>query len=244
MKKKVNLLLTFMLVVLYNLAYSQCKSDLEKEKIKGNVKKIVETAINVKDGKNEINHIKITTYDNTGKSLGYTFAHKNYELKPTKIIYEFDKKGNKERENRLDLNDKIKNYLTFKYDSRGNIIKESYFFSDGRLDSYSLFKYNSTCDKIETKTFFSDGDLWFWYKFSYEDGKLIEFFDLQDSTSSKFINDIQNNNIKYIKYDKFGDEKKSNIYTFEYDDKSNWTKKTHYENGEIYWIEERQYEYQ
>ena len=57
MKKKVNLLLTFMLVVLYNLAYSQCKSDLEKEKIKGNVKKIVETAINVKDGKNEINHI-------------------------------------------------------------------------------------------------------------------------------------------------------------------------------------------
>ena len=42
MKKKVNLLLTFMLVVLYNLAYSQCKSDLEKEKIKGNVKKIVE----------------------------------------------------------------------------------------------------------------------------------------------------------------------------------------------------------
>ena len=243
MEQMFKLILTFTLVVLFHSSYPQCKSDLEKENIQGNVKKIIETGIFVKEGTNEINYIQTTNYDNKGKALGYTFAHKNDKLKPTKTIFEFNKKGHKVRENRFDLNDQLEDYITYKYDSRGNVVKEKYFIFGGHLDSYSLYEYNSTSDRIESKTFYSNGALWLWHKSTYQDGKLIEVFDPQDSTSLKFTNDIHGNKIQYVEYDKFGAEKKVNVYAYAYDDKSNWTKKTTYINGEIYWIDERQYEY-
>ena len=243
MKTFFYLLLTLMLVVIYNASYSQCKSDLEVQNIKGKVKKIEETGISVKDGTNEISHVRITTYDGKGRSLGYTFAHINNEMKPTTTIFEFDKKGNKVREKRLDLNDKVESYLTFKYDSKGNLIEEKFFFSDERLDSYSIYKYNSTCDKAESKTFYSDGGLWLSYKLIYNDGKLIEIFDQLDSTTTKFVNDNQNNYIKKTEYDKFGVVKEVFLYSYEYDKKLNWTKMIYYENGKTHWIDERKYEY-
>jgi hypothetical protein len=226
MKNQYNYLLpTLMAVIFYNYSYSQCKSDLEKENIKGNVEKIIETGINVKDGKNEINHIKTTIFDKRGKALGYNFASKFDSLKPTETIFEIDKEGNKIKENRYDLSSKIRNYLIYEFDSLGNEIKSSYYTSGGNLDSYTCYKYNLACEKIEAKTFFSDGGLWLWYKFTIKDGKLIEVFDLQDSTISKITNDIQNNNIKHVKYDKYGTEKKVSVYNYVYDEKSNWIKK-------------------
>ena len=243
MKKTYKLLITLILVVLSGTSYSQCKSDLEKENVKGKVKTITETGIYAKDGANEINYIQTTKYDKRGKALGYSFAHKYDDLKPTETIFEFDKEGNKIKENRFDLSGKIKYYLNYEYDSLGNVIKSRCFLSGGILDYYTTYKYNLTCDIIEYKHYYSDSSIWEWYKSTYKEGRLIERFSPLDSTSAKCINDNQNNKIKYILYDKLGEEEEVITYIYEYDDKSNWIKKTSYYNGEIYWVDERQYDY-
>jgi hypothetical protein len=243
MKKTNKLLITLILVLFYNTSLSQCKSDLEQQNIKGKVKTIKETGLYSEDGANEINHIKTTKYDKRGKELGYSFASKYDDLKPTETIFEFDNEGNKIKENRYDLSGKIENYLNYEYDSLGNVIKSSYFTSSGSLDSYATYKYNLTCDRIESKHYYSDSSIWLWYKSTYKKGGLIEVFSPLDSITVKFTYDNQNNYIKYIEYDKLGEEKEVRTYIYEYDDKSNWIKKTEFQNGEIYWVDERQYDY-
>lgn len=243
MKKTYRLLLSLILVLLYNTSFTQCKSDLEQQNIKGKFKTIKETGLYAENGANEINHIKETKYDKRGKELGYSFASKYDDLKPTETIFEFDKEGNKIKENRYDLSGKIENYLTYEYDSLNNVIKSSYFTSSGSLDSYSTYKYNLTCDRIESKTYYSDNSIWLWYKSKYKEGRLIEVFNPLDSTISKYTYDNLNNYIKYIEFDKLGEEEEVRTYIYEYDDKSNWIKKTSYNNGEIYWVDERQYDY-
>jgi hypothetical protein len=72
---------------------------------------------------------------------------------------------------------------------------------------------------------------------------LTENFSPQDSSIVKFTYDDKNNPIKYIEYDKLGKKKEVRTYIYEYDDKSNWIKKMSYHSGEIYWVDERQYDY-
>ena len=243
MKKTYKLLITLILVLYYNTSLSQCKSDLEQDNIKGKVKTITETGLYAENGANEINHIKTTKYDKSGKALSYSFASKYDDLKPTETIFEFDNEGNKIKENRYDLSSKIENYLHYEYDSLGNVIKSSYFTSSGSLDSYTTYKYNLTCDRIETKHYYSDSSIWLWYKSTYNEGMLTEVFSPQDSSIVKYTYDNQNNYIKYIEYDKLGKKKEVTTYIYEYDDKSNWIKRMSYHNGEIYWVDKRQYDY-
>jgi hypothetical protein len=221
---------------------SQCKTDLEKEKINGNVKQIITTGIYSKDGAKEINHIKTTEFNKNGKALGYTFASKYNELQPTKTIYEFDEKGNKIVEKRYNLKNEIKNTLTYRYDSVGNVI-ESIYYLKGNLDSYTYYTYNSLCEEIGYKAFLSDSTIWLWYTFTYEDGNIVSSFDEIRSTVNKSTYNDQGNCIKTTKFDKEGNEKSVMTYVYEYDKKWNWTKKTTYDNGEIYWIDERQFMY-
>jgi hypothetical protein len=241
--KVVNLILTLLFVILYNFSFSQCKSDLENENLKGKVKIIQEKSISVRDSAYNIMGVFISIYDDKGKTLSYIFPNLRNESLENKTIFEFNKKGYKVRENRFNIDGKLDKYLTFKNDSRGNVIKESYFNLDGSLINYRLFKYNSTCDNIEFKTFLSDGRLTDWYKYIFKDGLVVESVNKMDSTSSKLTYDNHNNNIKLIGYDKLGIEKNVIIFKFEYDDKFNWTKQTHFENGKMIFIDERQYEY-
>lgn len=93
MKQTYRSLLLFILVLLHNTSLSQCKSDLERENIKGKVKTLKETGLYAVDGANEINHIKTTKYDKKGKELGYSFASKYNDLKPTETILSGEKKS-------------------------------------------------------------------------------------------------------------------------------------------------------
>ena len=72
-------IITFISCLIFNSVHTtaQCKTDLERENIKGKVKQIKTTATYKKDGKDELTYIEIKNYDEMGKDLGYTFAHKN-----------------------------------------------------------------------------------------------------------------------------------------------------------------------
>lgn len=232
-------LITLLLFIFCNVSYSQCKSDLEKEKINGSVKEIKETGKSTEDGEVVIVYIKITKYDKKGKALGYSFASNLNDLKPKKTVFEFDQQGNKIKEIRYDLTGNIENYLTYEIDTDGNVIKSRYFTSDDSLDSYSNFKYNQTCDRIEAKHYYSDGNIWLWYKLIYEKGIHTETLSPLDSTISKYTYDNQNNLVEYIEFDKFRRKQKVRTYMYKYDGVSNWLKKITYEDGEITWIDER-----
>ena len=230
---------TLLLFVLNDASNAQCKSDLEKENIKGRIKEITETALYIKDGESKINHIKITKYDKEGKALNYSFASKMNDLKPKEILFKFDQAGNKTREIRYDLTGKVENYLTYEIDTNGNVIKSNYFNSDHRLIHYSTFRYNQTCDIIEAKYINADGTIWLWYESKYRKGLHTETLSLFDSTISKFSYDNHNNVSEYTENDKFSKKQKTHTYTYEYDDKSNWLKKSTYVDGEIHWIDKR-----
>gem|GEM_PF-3911846 len=235
--------MVLLLVAISDFMYAQCESDLQQDNVKGKVKTIIEKGIYVENGANEVNSIKTTSYDNKGKSTGYIFAHKNDNLKPSRTVFEFDTKGRKVKENRFDVNGKLEYYLTFEYDPKGNVTQSKLFFASGDLDSYQTFKYNSNCGVIESRTFYSDGGLWLAYAYNYKNGLKTDGLDLQDSSSFKYAYDKHGNLVEYAVFTKDGKKTTSSTYAYEYDAQLNWTKKTTYQDGKIYWVEERQYEY-
>jgi len=237
MKKTLLILLLF---VAYSSAHSQCKSDLEKDNVKGRVKSITQTGIY---GKNEIISIQTARYDKEGKLLGYSHAHKNNDLKSTEAASEFDDLGRKIKMNRYGLSGELEGYLVYEYDSLCNMIKDIEFKGSGRLDSYTIYNYNSTGEKIESKTYTSDSTLWLWYEFKYEDGVIVEIWDPQDSSVWKYEIDKHNNDTKTTIYDKLGNEKEVRTYVYHYDKESNWTEQKLYINGEFYWTYKRRFIY-
>jgi hypothetical protein len=231
--------ITLVLLLLQTSAYSQCKSDLEKENVIGSVRSITQTGIFMNDDANEIISIATTSYNKSGVSLGYRHAHKNNDLKYTETTYELDALGRKIKMKSFELSGELEYYYVYEYDSLCNMIKSIEFKGSGRLDSYTIYEYNSTGESTGYKTYTSDSTLWLWYQFEYEAGTIGETRDPQDSSIWKSEYDKHNNEIKTTKYDKFGNEKEVRTYIYQYDNKSNWITRTLYINGKIYWIDKR-----
>lgn len=240
MNKKLSLLIVSVLCVLFS--YAQCKSDLEQINVKGPVKQIKSTGIEIKEGVEEPSHIKISEFDKSGKELGYTFASKYDDMQPTKTTYEFNDKGLKVEEKRYNLKGKVNATLKYQYDEKGNMIEEVYYMY-GAMDSYSYYKYNENCDRTEYQVFSSDSSVWLWYTYKYEDGLLTEVYDKVRLGTSKYKHDKNGNAIEYRDYDKDGNEVELRTYEYKYDKRGNWTKKTLFKDDEATWIDKQEITY-
>jgi hypothetical protein len=239
------ILIHFHLLILFlsltNKYQAQCKTDLDRENLKGSVKEVIETGIYAEKETKEINHIETTKYNKKHQALGYTFASKYNDLKPANILFEFDEKGNRVMEKRYNIKNELENKIAYFYDAVGNEI-ESRFYNGDVLDNFEYQKFDSICNKIEYKAFYSDSSLWLWYTFKYNN-EWVEVFDHTDSSVSKSKKDMHGNNIEIIDYDKSGIQKKITRYAYTYDSKNNWIKQTTYINDKIYWIDERVIKY-
>lgn len=218
---------------------AQCKTDLERSNIKGNVKQIKTTGTYKQNGNDDLTYIEISDYDKNGNATGYSFAHKNDNMKPTKTEFEFNAQGYKVKEIRYDLNNKVRNTLTYTYDDKGNVIESRYHIKNNQLDSYTRYSYNDNCDIIEYHTFYSDSSSWLWYKYKYKKGLLIEVLDVDRKSFDWYDYDDRGNVTERIVLREDGVVTDEWTYTYEYDEHDNWIIKTSYKNGSMYWEDRR-----
>lgn len=236
----------FYLLILFLLStnkyQAQCKTDLDRENLKGSVEEVIETGIYIEKETKVINHIQTTKYNKKGQALGYTFASKYDDLKPANILFEFDANGNKAVEKRYNIQNVLQSKIEYFYDAAGNEI-ENRFYNGDVLDNFQYQKFDAKCNKTEYKAFYSDSAIWLWYTFKYKNDVLAEVIDQADSSITKFTVDNFGNDTEIIEYNKNGNPNKISKYVYEYDSKNNWIKKTTYINDKIYWIDERVIKY-
>jgi hypothetical protein len=236
------LLMLSIAIFISNKDYAQCKTDLNRENLKGSVKKVIETGIYAEKDTQEINHIQTTYYSNKGQALGCTFASKYNNLNPAHIDFEFDVKGNRVIEKRYNIKNELENKIAYFYDAAGNEI-ESRFYNGDQLDNFEYNKYDANCNKTEYKSFYSDSGIWLWYTYVYENTAIAKVIDNHDSSFTKFKVDVFGNDTAVTDFNKNGNVIKSRKYKLEYDNKNNWIRKTTYINDKLYWIDERIIEY-
>lgn len=240
MAHTMKIILVFMSTIICVSVSAQCKTDLEREKIAGQVKRIIETGIDASDGKHDIDHIKTTEYSKGGRAEGYTFASKYNDLKPTKTIFQFDSNGFKISEERYNLKDKVEATLKYRNDDKGNILQQEYYTQYGKLDSYSYFSYNEQCERTEYKSFASDSSIWLWYTYVYPSENTIKITDKVRNEKSIQTKDKMGNTIENKTVNSDGIEELTGTYTYKYDKKGNWTRKSTIEDGQVVWIIERE----
>ena len=178
----------------------------------------------------------VTKHDNNGnlvESLDYDRERELWNKK----IFKYNSKNNLSEEIQYDSHGKISH--KFKYDSFGNYYKEddkTNFDSKGRLQQRETFYHNGS---LFRKTIFEYN----------KDGCIIKDYGSSGKLVEEIKRDNKNNTLEHKRwvqkelYDEVLTLVKNDTIKYEYDTMDNWIKKTWYDKGSLYIIEERKIEY-
>lgn len=225
-----------------------------------NNKKTDTQLLNLKD---EVKYLEVCTYKavekggkiEKGNLIAYKFIEYNedgymisYIDNTLKSKFKYDSKGNKIELNSFNRNSELEYKTKFKTNSIGNIIEENLYKANKELDSKTIYRYDSIGNKIEVDNFNKGGVLE--YKITYiydkkenitEENKYNSKGDLEYKTT--YLYDSKNNKIEENNY--INDQlAKKTIYKYEFDQNSNWKKRTAYnKNNKVESITERKIYY-
>ena len=156
-----------------------------------------------------------------------------------RAIFKYDQKGNVIERNSYNSDGNLIFKFTYKYDDIGNQIEENHYSPDGSLTDKSIYIYDDKNNKIELNNY-ADVNSGITYKVTYkynEKGNLIEENTIYTDNTFSFLNrketykyDDRGSVIEQTSYKEDGSVT-SDTYKYEYDNKSNWIKKTQFKNG-------------
>ena len=187
-----------------------------------------------KDG----NRLELTSYDPKGKMIS--------NLKSTYVDGKITKEETILANGLVDVSSEIKT------DAKGNRVEQR----DTKTDAVSplfnftqLYKYDEKGQMIERTSLRGNGTLMYRYLFKYDDkGNRVEWIQIGANglmvgrVTYKF--DEKNNLVEEISHDSNNIPKATYTYTYEFDKKGNWTRRTKLENNTAIEIKERNYNYQ
>ena len=172
---------------------------------------------------------------------GYMVSYIDNTLKST---FKYDSKGNKIELNRFNRNSELEYKTKFKTDSIGNIIEENLYKANKELESKTIYRYDSIGNKIEVNSFNKGGVLEYKITYLYDTKENITEENKYNSTGvleykTKYLYDSKENKIEENNYIN-GLLAKKTTYKYEFDQNSNWKKRTAYDkNNKVESITER-----
>ncbi|WP_143569722.1 hypothetical protein [Tenacibaculum agarivorans] len=227
------------------ITYSSCvnnteKNDWDLENLKGQVKSFTELSYEIIEEKKQENHYQkiIKNYDRKGKIINeflYKFDGAGNKFIPEyneegqktqmycyvnnsdrllyKWIYFYDEKGNKTKDEIYNSSDKLTLERFFKYDEKGNKIErtEKYAYNPKEAVSKRTFEYDASGKNIRINTYDPFGK------------NLTSYYE--------FVYDTKGNKIEENIHEPNGKLSSKWVYTYKFDDKGNWIKKTEFDQG-------------
>ena len=226
------------------------KSDLRLMGVKGDVRSIKNTTFYANDFSVDsvVGYTKETFYvfNESGDRIGKDPSHGGI----TSYIYEGDEE--KDRNVRHNPDEEISYNEIYKVNSHGLLISHNILDKDSNTIFEELYKYNNDQDIIESSRNDLSRDVSYKEKFSYKTRGLLK-------EHSKYV--IYNNysqRVSMTKYNMYGDidevfdtdfygEADSSVtvssYSYEYDKKGNWIKKSMRQESRIVLVDYRDIEY-
>ena len=200
--------------------HNQFKNDLQRQKLKGNVKSLTEYEYNANH--DSLRWKSITKFNNDGNAVEfYTYSPEGAML--SKTAFKYNDSGRIMEENRFKADGSLNVRTTYLFDIKGNKIEEDNYDAGGVLFMKVLSKFDGKGNRI--------------VKDSYN-----EFGSLFLKCNSKF--DGEGHEVEAKEYDSHHGLKFTTTYDYENADKGgNWLKRTTYKNDEPTLIMEREIEY-
>jgi hypothetical protein len=185
-------------------------------------------------------------------NMGYLMEIKKYtDTTATyneKYVYVPDPTGNPVKTSLYDENDALITMTTSIYDSYGNRIEDDNFDAKGKSLGKILYTYDNRRLKTTEEAYGADGIIMTKKKFTYEyRGKLSQQqnFDNNSKLVEKniFAFNDQGDENEWTNFDRTGFVLYKYTYTYEYDSKGNWIKKTQLKDGKAVYVTLRDIQY-
>ena len=216
-----NRLFTILLLFSFLHAGAQAKNDLERQKIKGQVKTITEKEYNATQ--DSLMWISISNYNDTGNQVDFnTYSPDNKLL--SKSVFNYDDTTDTLIDVKRYKADGSLNVRTNrKYDVKGNIVEEDNFDPQNILFMKAKSRYDMKGNQMVKDCFDEYGILYLKTNFQY---------------------DKKGHDIEEKEYDSHHGLKFTTTYDYENTDKNgNWRKRTTYKNDKTYTVTIREFEY-
>ena len=225
------------------------KTDAAVQGLKGKVELLSETIINPGKTKSPVsknvfkydkdgNRLELTSYDPRGQMIS--------NLKSTYVDGKITKEETILANGLVDVSSEIKT------DAKGNRVEQRDLKTNAVSPLFNftqLYKYDEKGQMIERTSLRGNGTLMYRYLFKYDDkGNRTEWIQIGANglmvgrVTYKF--DEKNNLVEEISHDSNNVPKATYTYTYEFDRKGNWTRRTKLENNTPVEIKERNYNYQ
>lgn len=225
------------------------KTDAAVQGLKGKVQVVSESIFSAGKTKTLANR-NVFKYDDDGNRLELTsYGRDGKIMSNLKSTYV---NGNIVKEETILADGTVDVIAEIKTDSKGNRIEEKQTKSNAvsPLFNYThYYKYDEKAQLLERTVLRGNGALMYKYMFKYDDnGNRIEWIQIGPTNlmvgrvTYKF--DDKNNLIEEQTFDGNNTPKSTFTYTYEFDKKGNWTRRTKLENNIEVEIKERKYDYQ
>lgn len=246
------------------LGYSQYKTDLQKENLRGNVLSVRETAYEVtynEQGQMVNGEIE----DNSGLNSLKIFNPKGYMTEQFYYDIEnveeariktthFTEKGFP-KEAILEEKEGHSNKITFEYNEKGALLQKIFYLKEG--NHLTKYEYDEKGNVIKTHLLIKNAEWEFSFDYLYQynkKGQVIEevSYNKDQKMISKTIKKYNKQGDYIKKIELFPDEnspkegksfKEARTYQYTYDKNGNWIKKIEYQGKEPIQIYEREIKY-
>lgn len=239
---------------------SQKKNGWERAQLKGKVKTVVQSGIQIGENGEEIpmNSELFSQFDKKGTVVKMQSKQNGMTIK---FVDVYDKDGNMLESASRDDSNTLLSKNVYEYDERGNLTKHDVETPDGNIFMSRINVYNEQnqlvertdciagmCQDKTTYKYTPEGKLSEESKFTKDEltsktvytydakGNVVEkqVFDKDNALKQRVVSafDKNDNEVEVKYFDKDGNVTKTETYEFVYDKKNNWTKKTMSVNGQ------------
>lgn len=171
---------------------------------------------------------KKTVFKNYYNDKGYLTEEHMYDLLGglVKIVHTFDSFGRKTETKLYNAKGKLEEKQSFIYDEKNNLVENIVYNEPGFMPQKTSFLYDQKSNLIEKKRYNTDGQLLEkdTHEYTYDSNNNL----IEEKHSHFYLGTNESNeSSKYLTFDR----------------KGNWTEKLFFENGKLYSIIERVFEY-
>ena len=236
------------------------KNGWERAQLKGKVKTVVQSGIQVGENGEEIpmNSELFSQFDKKGTVVKMQSKQNGMTIK---FVDVYDKDGNMIESASRDDSNTLLSKNVYEYDEKGNLTKHDVETPDGNIFMSRINVYNEQnqlvertdciagmCQDKTTYKYTPEGKLSEESKFTKDEltsktvytynakGNMVEkqVFDKDNALKQRVVSafDKNDNEVEVKYFDKDGNVTKTETYEFVYDKKNNWTKKTMSVNGQ------------
>jgi len=212
--------LTLLWICFAFCADAQFKNDLQRQRLKGRVKAVIDNEYN--GSHDSLRYKSITKYGEDGNAIEF-LTYTPSGVVASKTTFKYDDSGKIVEENRYKADGTLNVKATYKYDVKGNKIVEYNHDASGTLFMTIYSKYDGKGNRIVKDSHNMFGSLFLKCNSKYDKEGL--------ETESREFDSHQS-----LKY--------ATTYDYEHKDREgNWRRRTTYKNDEPFFITDREIEY-